>query len=312
MFQLFKQRNFSDIFNDTFGFLRANGKNFLRSYFTVCGPLLLLMVILMYFVGDVFFKSIFSSIGNPNNNQLIENYFDNNLGFFIGMGVLLSVILLINMLLNYSFPIIYFKFLEQNKQPTSKEMVMQIKAKAGKIFLFALLWLITFLPVIMIVSVVCVLLFSILIGIPLAIIAYAAMFSWIALSFINYLNTDDGYFTSFSKGFRILFNKFWVNSGTTAIFSIIIYFIQTIVSIIPYIVAVVYMVSNVNDGIPGEDSFSVLGISFLITMILSFLLSLILGNLLFINQGMIYYSYAEEHENRSAMSEIDLIGSIDE
>lgn len=308
MFKLYKLRNFSDIFNDTFGFLRAYGKNYFGNYFIVTTPLLLLLALLMYFVGQIFFEGIFNNIGNPQGNRVIEELFDNNIGFFISMGILASVLFLLIALVHYSFPILYFGFTEKNIRPTANQLVGEMKAKAGRILLFGLLWLVTFLPILVLLSFFCVLLISILIGIPLALILFAALYSWMALSFFDYLNNGSDYFTSFKKGFTILFDRFWTNAGSTAIFYVIIYFVQSIVSLIPYIIGVASIFSDTIENPQAGPSFSVLGIALLITFIVSTLTGFILGNILFINQGIIFYTYMEEYENRSAQTEIDLIG----
>lgn len=308
MFKLYKLRNFSDIFNDTFGFLRAYGKNYFGNYFIINTPLLLILALLMYFVGDVFFEATFSNIGNPQGSRIIDELFDNNMGFFVSMGILASVLFIIIALVHYSFPVLYFGFAEKNIRPTANQLVSAMKAKAGKIIIFGLLWLVTFLPIFVLLAFLCVLLISLVIGIPLAIILFAAMYSWMALSFFDYLNNGSDYFTSFKRGFTILFDKVWTNAGSTAIFYVIIYFVQSIVSLIPYLIGVATVFSTTVQDPQAAPSFSVLGIALLITFIVSTLTGFILGNILFINQGMIFYTYMEEYENRSAQTEIDLIG----
>jgi hypothetical protein len=309
MFRLFKQRNFSDIFNDTFGFLRATGKNYFRNYIIVNSPFLILLLVLTYFMGKIFYEAAISSFGSTQSNRVIEEFFDDNLAyFFTTLGVML-VIFVIMMMLNYSYPVIYMKLYEDGKEPQTADIIKELKRCIGKIMLFVLLWFISFLPALVLIGFVFVFLIVLIIGIPFAILLIAAFFSWMTLAFYNYLNTDDGYFESFSKGLSMMTAKFWTHAGSTAIFVIMIYIVQFAISLIPNIFGMASMFTPEGSE---ESLLSVMGIVMLISFIITTIANYLLGNLIYINQGMIYYSYRDERENRSAHTEIDLIGSNDE
>lgn len=309
MFRLFKQRNFSDIFNDTFGFLRATGKNYFRNYIIVNSPFLILLLVLTYFMGKIFYEAAISSFGSTQSNRVIEEFFDDNLAyFFTTLGVML-VIFVIMMMLNYSYPVIYMKLYEDGKEPQTADIIKELKRCIGKIMLFVLLWFISFLPALVLIGFVFVFLIVLIIGIPFAILLMAAFFSWMTLAFYNYLNTDDGYFESFSKGLGMMTAKFWTHAGSTAIFVIMIYIVQFAISLIPNLFGMASMFTPEGSE---ESLLSVMGIVMLISFIITTIANYLLGNLIYINQGMIYYSYRDERENRSAHTEIDLIGSNDE
>ena len=75
MFQLFKERNFSDYINDTFLFFKVQGKHFFKSYFTINGPFLLIAVVLIYFFTKIYMDFVFSMISG--GAVVEENYFGN-------------------------------------------------------------------------------------------------------------------------------------------------------------------------------------------------------------------------------------------
>ena len=311
MFQLYKQRNFSDLINDTFLFFRKSGKNYFRNYFIINGGFLLILIVLIYLVSKVFFDGLFSSFGTPKANELIENFFSDNLTYFIITAIFAVILILLLTMLSYSYPVIYLKLLEKNENPDTSQIVAAIKAKTGKIILFALLSLVTFVPIACISLLISGVLVFVLIGIPLFVVVLAAITCWIFLSFFDYINNDTDYFTAMGNGYRMLVNKFWHNVGTTAIFMLIVYIVHSIISFIPYIIGMISMFSEMpRDG--GTPDLSFFGVMMLITIILSTLLSFILTNLTIINQGIIYYSSLEQQQNNSLHSEIDQIGSDSE
>jgi hypothetical protein len=310
MFSLYKQRNFSALINDTFGFFRAYGKSYFKYYFIINGGLLLILLLLMYFVGGTFMETVFSNIGDPQNgDRIIEEYFNSNVSLFITAGIIGGIIMLILSLLNYSYPVIFMKLVENNTVPDTKQVLNAIGRKLGRIILFSLLWLITFLPIIIIVGALSLVLIVIIIGIPFVLILFAAISSWMYLSFFDYLNNNSSYFDALKNGWNILFQNFWHHVGSTAIFYVIITVIHSIVSFIPYFMGIFSILNDSMEGRqPSAEAFSFFGLLMTITFMLSTLLAYVLGNFMFVNQGIIYYSAREENENLSRHSEIDLIG----
>jgi hypothetical protein len=311
MFQLYKVRNFSALINDTLSFFKVQGKNYLKHYFVLNGGLLLILTVLCFVVGRVFFENIFSGLNNPGSQNFIEQYFADNQGFFIGAGIAGAILILVIAIINYAYPVVYLSLLEKNDAPTIKQITSALKKKLGKVILFVLLTLITFVPLAIPIGLFCMFLTAIIIGLPVAIIIIAAFSCWIYLTFYNYISTDDSYFTSMGRGWNMLFRRFWHHMGSTVIIFIIVQAIQFIFSMIPYIIGLVFIFI---DG-PGngnieeqEGVLSTIGILMLVVFTVSLLTSFIMGNLLAINQGMIYYSCIEEDENKTINNEIDLIG----
>lgn len=309
MFDLYKKRNFSDIFNDTLSFFKLKGKNYFTNYFIINGGLLVILALLMYLISRIFFENIFLTDSNPQSQQMLGEYFDSNSPYFVGGAIVVAVLLLVITILNYSFPVLYLNLIEKGREePTAKEIIKELKAKLGKVILFSLLSLITFIPIMVILGAILVLLSMLLIGIPLMIIAFPAFMCWMFLTFYIYLNSQDGYFSAMGKGFSMLLKNFWVHMGATLIIYVLLYILQSIISFIPYIVGILIMLLDAGSS-TGDEKLGVMGILLLVTFIISTLFSYILGNILMVSQGMIYYSCEEDDKNHSLHSEIDLIGT---
>jgi hypothetical protein len=310
MFSLYKQRDFSKIINDTFGFFRAYGKSYLKYYFIVNGGLLLILLLLMYFIGGMFMETIFANITSPDGGEdIVIEYFNSNMSLFITSGIISGIILLMLTVLNYSYPVIFMKLVENNTVPTTRQIFNGIGQKLGKIITFSLMWLVIFLPISLIAGLLSIVLTVIIIGIPFALIMLTALSLWMYLSFFDYLNNNSSYFDALKNGWNILFQNFWHHIGSTIIFYIIVTIIHGIVSFIPYIIGIVIILTDASEGRkPDSETFTFFGLLMTITFMLSVLFAYILGNLVVVNQGIIYYSAREENENLSFHKDIDLIG----
>ena len=310
MFQLYKVRNFSELFNDTFAFFRAEGKNYFKNYIIINGVLLLILVVLGFVVGRFFFENMLSAITSGNAGALY-NGFAENAGFFIGVGIIALVLFLLVTIVNYSYPVIYLSLFDKIKSPTAEQVFTAMKARLGRIIVFALLSLVTFFPLIMIVGLLSVVLVFLIITIPLIFIVIGAFTCWMYLTFYDYLSTDNGYFTSMGNGWDMLMKNFWGHSGATVIFYIIVYVLQFIISMVTSAISSIFMATNVDNQPYVEnqvETFTIVGIIMFIMFAVSMIFTYVLGNLVIISQGMIYYSCKEQQENRSLETEIDLIG----
>lgn len=311
MFTLFKKRDFSDYVSDTFQFFRVTGKHYLKSYFTICGIMLLLLVVFTYFLFQVYFD-FFLNFGETNNNaDFFQNYVQNNILIVIGGAVFMFLFIVLMSMLNYAIPVIYMELYAKNKGNNfeTKDILAKFKANFGRILVFflGLIFLVT--PLLMLVFVLLVLLCFILIGIPLLLLAVPTAVSWITLSFYEYLNHDKGFFESLGSGFRHIKNQYFPNVGSLIIMYIIIQIGMSVFTIIPYMFGMVSIITSNQNQTATNDSVSTVKILFTIVMVISILMSYILNNLLLVNQGLVYYSRREFDENISSQDSIDLIGS---
>lgn len=305
MFKLYRLRDFSALINDSFSFFKFHGKNYFKNYFIINGGILVVIALLTYLTTNVIFTSI-GDLNSPGAQEMLLDYFDNNLWYFIGVGGVIFLLLMILSLLNYSYPVLYLKTLQNNQKPTVKDILTLLKSKAGKIILFPIASLISFIPLFTIIALISAFFIMTIIGIPVACIIIAAMGSWMMLSFYDNITTDNGFFTSFSKGITMLTNRFWQNVGVTIIIAIVVFCTNLFFSLIPELLLKFTLLTETTD----ISSVSV--IIAIISTILSVFISYLLTNLTVISQGMIYYSYEESVHNNSLDSEIDLIGGESE
>ena len=171
------------------------------------------------------------------------------------------------------------------------------------------------MPILLIVFMLNVLLFFIIIGFPLLIVTLFAAMSWISLCFHDYLNNDIGFFEALRNGFSLLKQKFWLIVLTTLVVYIILQVIQGIITMVPYIIGLIFVFASASSGDfanGGVESFSGLAIVISIFFVFVMLLAYTFNNIFFINQGLIYYSLREENEENTTKSQIDLIGTDSE
>ena len=314
MITLFKKRNFNDYLNDTFSFFKKDGKHFLKNYFVINGIFLLLLVVFIYFLSKIYFEAIFSTFENTTTGyNPIDKLFNENLGLFITSLVGFILLSLFLSLLNFAYPIVYLDLYDKNSGSSfdTRDIINGLKNKTGKILLFFIISLFVIIPAVVILFIVLLFLSFIIIGIPLIIIALPAISSLITLAFFDYLNTENGYFTSLGNAISYLKKQFWPIVGVTMLMYMIIQIILTIFSMIPYVIAMVLLFSSIEGGstAPTQDAFSTFGILMTILFVIAILANYILNNLLIVNQGLIYYSRREHDENNSTFGEIDTIGT---
>jgi len=315
MFELYKKRDLSANFSDTIAFFKTFGKHYFKNYFVINGIFLMVLVVLIYLISKVYMELIFSGIlNNQNNSNYLMAYFDNNM-VLIAIGFIITFLLIVILsMLNISFPVIYFKLFEKTNGDTfsTQEIISGLKSTIGKMIIFLLGSIFILLPLAIIVFGILVVLCMILIGIPLLFIVGPAFISWISLSYYEYILKDVGYFTALSNGFNLVKQQFWTTVGTTFLMMILIQIIQGFITMIPYVISMIWMFTstkNLQETNSQTETLSTMGILIAVIMVFSVLLSYIFNNFILVNQGLIYFGLQEENENHTTKSQIDLIGT---
>ena len=311
MFQLFKKRDFSDYVSDTFQFFRETGKHYLKNYFTICGILLRVLAIVSYFLFQVYFD-FFLNFGRMNNNySFIQNFTENNTGMIIIGAIFMFLFIILLSMINYSIPVIYMDLYVKNNGNNfeTKDILTKFKANFGRIFIFFLGLIFIVTPLLILIFVLLVLLCFIIIGIPLLLFAIPTAVSWVTLSFYEYLNNDKPFFKALGSGFKHIKNQYFPNIGSLMIMYIIVQITMSVFTMFPYVFGMASVFTSTRNGSEHDDGLSTIKILLTIVMVVSILMSYILNNLLFINQGLVYYSRRENEENISSKDSIDLIGS---
>lgn len=313
MFQLYKKRTFNELIGDTFNFFKAHGKNYFANYIAINGGIILVLIVLLYFFMKVFYDGLFTN-GIANSGNGFENYILENIELFIGYGIGAFLLILILTFVNSLYPIAYLKLIERKEETNAANIWKFIKSKIGKSLIFFFLSLVTLLPIAILLGFLCFALVFILIGIPLIFIVIPAVFTCISFAYYNYITTNDGYFNSVSKGYKLFITKPWPLIGSTVIMYFIVNTVVSFISFIPYFIGIFGMAFNIEtqDTESLQENISFLMIMVGITFILSISLNYLLQNIVSINQGIMYYSMVDETEKTSNLSDIDLIGSNEE
>ena len=309
--QLYKSRGFGEYFSDTFLFIKKNGAHFFKNYFTISGIPVIVLMIISYFFIKFYTEFIQSSFLNNSNSSVIENYINENGVLFVILVIIFIILATFIGILNYSYTPIYLNLYEKNegKHFNLKEIINAYKKNFGKIILFVLASFIVAIPVIIIAGISMTILFFTIIGIPLILLVIALISLFYHSSLIEYLQTNKGIFESFSYSLNLCFKKFWSAVGCVALFFIIVYIIQTIISLIPYFIGIISMVVDTQNGTSNqEENLTTVMSLMLFTYMVSFLLSIILSTFTQLNQGIIFFSLKEEKENINTKSDIDQIG----
>ena len=315
MFELYKKRDLGANFSDTITFFKSFGKHFFKNFFIINGVFLMILVVLIYFISKVYMEALFSGMGTFNNNSnYLVNYFSNNFFLIISGFIILFILIVILSMLNISYPIIYLKLFEKKNSDdfSTQEIISGLKGIIGKMILFLFGSFFIIMPLMFIVFGIIILLCFILIGIPLFFISIPALFSWILLSYYEFILKDVGFFTALSNGFRMVKQQFWVIIGTTFLMMMLVQIIQGFITMIPYLISISWMLvstENLEGGVGQSENLSTMGIIMAVIMVFSVLLSYIFNNFIIISQGLIYYSLQEEKENFSIKNQIDLIGT---
>ncbi len=304
VFQLYKKRDFSAYIGDTMQFLKQFRKDFFRNYMVINGALLLVVCVIYYFIFN-------NSFGNTFNPKQADSWlmYNNNSGLLAGFMFVFMIIMVVFSVFTTAYPMVYIKLVGQTDRDsfTPSELLAGIKGYAGRIIVFGLISLFIMLPIAMIVMALGVVLSFVLIGIPVLMLAFPTILVWFMQSLYVYLEEGSGYFEALGKGWKITFNGYWGIVGSTLALFICVMILGSSVSMIPYFMTLGSILSS--GGNPGP-----LTMTPLMTMIyiIGLIISYILYNVVYVHQGMIYYSSREATEHYQSFSDIDNIGKDEE
>ena len=309
MFQLFKNRDFGDYISDTFGFFRQTGKHFMKIYFTINGIPLMIMMVLSYFLFKVYFDILKTGMSGQDSSGF-ENSMSDSFPFIVVLAIFFFLFLIFMSMLNYTVPVIYLDLYDKKKGNNFSvgDVVSALKSNFGKMLIFFIASLFVITPILIIVFILLFLLVFIIIGIPLLLFAIPTVFSWIALSYYEYINFDKGYFEALSDGFSKMKSQYFPIVGSLMLIYIIIQVTMTVFTMIPYAIGMISMFTSLEQNPGSTDGLATFGIMMSIVMVITILMSYILNNLMLINQGLAHYSRRENDENIMAQDSIDLIG----
>lgn len=308
--QLYKSRGFSEFFQDTFAFLKSNGKHFFKQYLIINGIFLIVLMMMMYFFTKFYTDAIFGSIqGNPT---MIEDYMNNNMGMFFLLLFGFLVVALVAGVISFSFVPLYLKLYTERAGQSfgTTEMVNAYKSNIGRIFIFLICGFLLAIPLFIMMGIGMFILIITIVGmlmIPVLIGAFSLFYN---MALMEYMEQKRGMWDSFGYAWTLLTSKFWAAVGSVGLFFLMSYILQGVLSLIPYIFGMASLFTTIESGNSNpKDVGATMTIIMLAIFFLSFFVGAILSVVVQLNQGIVFYSLKEENENINTKSVIDQIGS---
>ncbi|MFP3591524.1 DUF4013 domain-containing protein [Chryseobacterium sp. SIMBA_038] len=318
MMQFYKKRDFGTFISDSFNFFKLYGKNYFKSYILLNGLLMILMVT-VFVLG---YRELFSQILGSNlsgESYYFQQYFEDNLGMLIVIGILTFLLFLLLMIINYLFPVFYLKRLGQGQEKIKTDDILSdFKNNAGKIFKLCLGMMFIVTPLSIIIIGFSYVLVLIVIGIFLILLVFPTLFNVVTFLMYDYFNSNRGFFESLSYSIRSQFSypngreksPYWKYWGSTIIVSIILYVVTSIFTFVPMMFFYGSLLTSAPDGNFEQNPFAgTAGIFFFILYGISMLVSFFLSNMLYVNSGLMYYDSRTDLHQKVELAEIDTIGN---
>ena len=268
-----RYRDFGQIINATFEFLRENFKQLAKAVIYLVGPFVLLTGIF----GGLYQKDLFSFTSTVKSLSEFGIAF----GLYIFFAILTSLVLESTI---YSYILLYLK--RQDDIPIEVDEVwLMVKSKTLKILLFSIGYgLVTVFATILLI-------------IPGIYVSVSLM-----IIFIVGLNEDKGFFDSMSRSFYLVKNKWWFTFGLLIVLSLIQGFLGFLFQIPKYIAMFVVAFNSAE----GNGTSSTTEIIFIVTTIISSL-NFIFYSISFIGIAFHYFSLVEQKEAKGLLDKIDSI-----
>ena len=309
--QLYQSRGFSEFFQDTFTFLKTNGKHLFKHYLIINGVFLIIMLVMMYFFTKFYTSIVFGGIMG-NNPTIIDDYMNGNMGLFVSLAIIFVVVALIAGIISFSFVPLYLKlYIERGGQNFgTSELVSAYKSNLGNIFIFLVCGFLMAIPLILVMGIGMFILAITIIGILLIPVLIGAFSLFYNMTLMEYFESKRGIWDSFGYAWSLMSSKFWPAVGSVGLFYLMSYIVQSVFSLIPYIFGMASLFTTIENG---GDTQQAIGSTMTIVMLAVFMLSFFTGAILSVivqlNQGIVFYSLKEDNENINTKSVIDQIGS---
>lgn len=318
MMQFYKKRDFGTFISDSFNFFKLYGKNYFKNYILLNGLLLILMVTVFIFGYKEMFSQLFGSNMN-GNSYYFQQYFEDNAGMLVAVGLLTFLLFLLLMIVNYLYPVFYLRRLSRGEEKIKTDDILSdFKSNAGRIGILCLGMVFIVTPLSFIIAGISYALILIIIGLFIMLLVYPTLFNVVTFLMYDYFNSERGFFESLSYAIRSQFSyangreksPYWKYWGATTIVFLIMYTVTTIFTFIPMILFYSSILTSAPDGNFEQNPFQgTMGILFFVIYGISMLLSFFLSNILYINSGLMYYDSRADLHQKVELAEIETIGN---
>ncbi|MGH1519109.1 DUF4013 domain-containing protein [Chryseobacterium sp. JK1] len=315
--QLYKKREFGTFISDSFNFFKLYGKNYFKSYMLINGLLLILMVVVVLFGYSELLSQIFGS-NMDGNSSYLENYFSDNAGLLIVVGLITFLLFMSLAIVSYLYPVFYLKRIANGAQNIkTDEILRDFKMNAGKIakLCIGLIFIVT--PLALFVIIFSYILIFVIIGLFLIFLIYPTLYNVVTFLMYDYFNSDRKFFESLSYSIRSQFSypngreksPYWKYWGGSIIMITIISIVSSIFTYVPLLFFYGSILTSSPNGQFEQNPFTgTLGIIFFVFYGISMLLSFFLSNLMYVNAGLMYYDSRTDLHQKVELAEIDTIG----
>ncbi|HCM35384.1 DUF4013 domain-containing protein [Chryseobacterium sp.] len=317
MIQFYKKRDFGAFISDSFNFFKVYGKNYFKNYLLINGLLLILMVTVFIFGYRELFSQIFGS-NLDGGSYYFEQYFSNNAGMLIGVGILTFLLCMILAIVNYLYPVFYLKRIAQGAEKIKTDEILDdFKKNLGRIAKLCLGMAFIVIPLALFIIAFSYILIFIIIGFFLIVLVYPTLFNVITFLMYDYFNSGRGFWESLSYSIRSQFSypngseksPYWKYWAAAFIMFIMISIASSIFTYVPMIFVYGSVLTSAPDGNFEQNPFTgTVGIVFFVFYGISMLLSFLLSNLLYVNAGFMYYDSRTDLHQKVELEEIDTIG----
>ncbi|MFC3754371.1 DUF4013 domain-containing protein [Chryseobacterium tructae] len=317
MIQFYKKRDFGTFISDSFNFFKLYGKNYFKNYILINGLLLILMVTVFIFGYRELFSQIFGSNIN-GDSYYFDQYFTNNAGVLIVVGIITFLLLMILAIINYLYPVFYLKRIAQGaKSIKTDEILGDFKKNAGRIAKLCLGVTFIVAPLSLFVLGFSYLLIFIIIGIFIVMLVYPTLFNVVTFLMYDYFNSGRGFMESLSYSIRSQFSypngseksPYWKYWAASFVMFIVISIASSVFTYVPMLFFYGSVLTSPSDGNFEQNPFTgAFGIAFFVFYGISMLLSFFLSNLLYVNAGLMYYDSRTDLHQKVELEEIDTIG----
>ncbi len=274
-----KRRDFGQVINDTFTFMRQNFKPLIKTYFTFCGLFVLASMAAML-MQQYKMVNIINTIGNGRNTTGI------GFGSLYGIEYFLTILFSLATYASMSVAILsYIAIYVQkgNQTPTTDEVWGYFKYYFFRVFGNSLL-----------------LMLMLGVAFIFCLVPGFWLFPFVAMMFPIMVIENGSLGYSFNRSFKIIKDNFWVTFGTLLVIWIIVYACMSMVILPTSLLNMVSMFSHKSPHM-----------SVTLSMITSVLQSLcqVFTIIPIITISLAYFSLVEQKENTGLMERISNFGS---
>jgi len=294
--EFMRYRDFGQILNSTFEFIRQNFLPLLKSLIFIVGPFLLITGILLGF----YQKSVFTIFNITSFSQM---------GIIILL-LIISIFLAMQMMLTtvYSFILIYLSKTEstpisiEEVWDSVKQNFFKILALTAVIFFMIVIYLLIFSFIIATVS-------SRTSSIGLTVLLFFILFVLfvffvvkMCLTYMIMLYERTGIWASIRRSFYLTINKWWISFGLIFVLSLI----QSLMGFIFQIPQYIIMFTTMFNSLDGSGVSGVTEIFIMLTSIIA-AFQYLLFSLTIIALAFLYFSIVEQKEGKGLIERIESI-----